>query len=456
MSDIVCRPGAGPKPLEPRISGEVLDWVNELRSIWDALGLSMNEFASMHPIDKGTISRYLSGQRVPRDRWFLDKLLAILTDRGKPVTPAVREYLTELHLRALQVAHPHEYRIRLINDELEIALTGKLEAERYARALEEQLAERSRQVQELTDDKGRLRAAWDADHAAMQADYERLTQEIDDIAGQLRLARERAMRAERRCRELEGFLDRMDTYAAADEDGASAPLEMRREFAAAHQAMERGTAFGWMTSVGPGFQISAPSRAICGLLGLKYEELNGSYLLADPLLGRLQTIMGNFGEWSLIIGMLTNSALAAWRSDSSYPHSAARVNNFFDWLNRYVTVNYEEVSAQVERAPAELVDGDSSRNELRQCLAAAVGKAEWPPFNSNRNNTMRVHIVSHPLLPTGVARFEKVAKPFYSGDQVIGYEVTWNAEHGDEVASKLIRLVLAGFGIGDGSITKTA
>ena len=69
---------------------------------------------------------------------------------------------------------------------------------------------------------------------------------------------------------------------------------------------------------------------------------------------------------------------------------------------------------------------------------------------------MRVHIVSHPLLPTGVARFEKVAKPFYSGDQVIGYEVTWNAEHGDEVASKLIRLVLAGFGIGDGSITKTA
>jgi DNA-binding CsgD family transcriptional regulator/transcriptional regulator with XRE-family HTH domain len=197
---------------------EVLDWVVELRVIWAAAGLSMNEFASVHPVDKGTISRYLNGQRVPRDRWFLDKLLAIQADIGRPVTPAVREHLSGLHLRALEAAHPHEYRVRLVSDELEIALTSRLEAERYARALEQQLAERNRQVQELADDKGRLRAAWDADRVAIQAEYERLTQEIDKVTRQLILARRREAQASRRCQHLEGLLDHLDILPTAEDE----------------------------------------------------------------------------------------------------------------------------------------------------------------------------------------------------------------------------------------------
>ncbi len=71
----------------------------------------------------------------------------------------MREHLATLQLRALKVAHPHEYRVRRVSDELEIALTGKLEAECYACALEEQLADRNRQVSELAAAKGRLRDA---------------------------------------------------------------------------------------------------------------------------------------------------------------------------------------------------------------------------------------------------------------------------------------------------------
>ena len=182
------------------------------------MGLSMNQFASLHPIDKGTISRYLNGQRVPRDRWFLDKLFAIQADYGQPVTPAVREHLARLQLCALEVAHPHEYRVRRVSDELEIALTGKLEAERYARALVEQLADRNRQVSELAEAKGRLRAAWDADRVAMQADCERLTREIGQIAGQLHLAQERTAQAERRCQLLEDLLDHLNAHTPADDE----------------------------------------------------------------------------------------------------------------------------------------------------------------------------------------------------------------------------------------------
>jgi diguanylate cyclase (GGDEF)-like protein len=218
MPDIARRSPADLKPLAPGLSPEVLDWPAELRRIWADIGLSMNQFASLHPIDKGTISRYLNGQRVPRDRWFLEKLLAVQADYGQPVTPAVREHLATLQLRALAVAYPHEYRVRRVSDELEIALTGKLEAERYARALQEQLADRNRQVSELAEAKDRLRVAWDADRVAMQADCERLTREIGQIAGQLHLARERTAQAERRCQLLEEVLDRLDAHVPGGDE----------------------------------------------------------------------------------------------------------------------------------------------------------------------------------------------------------------------------------------------
>jgi hypothetical protein len=204
MSDIARRSPADLKTSDSDLSVEVREWRNQLQVIWKAVGLSYGQFAYLHGhVDKGTISRYLNGQRVPRDPWFLDKLLALQAEKGQPLTPDAREHLTELHLRALQVAHPHEYRVRLVEDELKIATTGKFEAERYARDLVEQLAERNRQIDELTEAKGRLQVALDED-------YERLTREIGEIKDQLRLAQERADHYQRRCQQLEDLHDYLD------------------------------------------------------------------------------------------------------------------------------------------------------------------------------------------------------------------------------------------------------
>lgn len=203
MPEMCCLSASGLKPLDPELRPEVRTWVSELRAVWQATGLSMGQFAVLHPFDKGTISRYLSGQRVPGERHFLDTLLSTLESNGRPVTPAVREYLTAAQMRALQAAHPHEYRVRLVKDELEIALTGRLEAERYTRALEEQLAERNREIQELTEDRNRLRAILDAEYASLTAEIELLTKDLDR-------AKSRTVRADQRCTELESVLDLMD------------------------------------------------------------------------------------------------------------------------------------------------------------------------------------------------------------------------------------------------------
>jgi hypothetical protein len=216
MPELSCLPASALKPLDPDLRPEVRGWVDELRAVWQATGLSMGQFAVLHPFDKGTISRYLSGHRVPGERHFLDMLLTTLESYGRPVTPAVREYLTGLQMRALEAAHPHEYRVRLVRDELEVALTGKQEAERYARALEEQLAERNREIQELTEDRNRLRATLDAEYA-------RLLQEIEKLSQDLALARSRSDRADQRCAELETVLDLVDQASSDQDEDVDAP-----------------------------------------------------------------------------------------------------------------------------------------------------------------------------------------------------------------------------------------
>jgi hypothetical protein len=213
MSEVSCLPATALKPLDPDLRPEVRMWVDELRAVWQATGLSMGQFAVLHPFDKGTISRYLSGHRVPGERHFLDTLLSTLERYGRPVTPAVREHLTGLQMHALEAAHPHEYRVRLVKDELEVALTGRLESERYSRALEEQLAERNREIRELTEDRNRLRATLDAEYA-------RLIQEVEKLSGDLALARSRSARADQRCSELEAVLDLMGQACPDQGEGA--------------------------------------------------------------------------------------------------------------------------------------------------------------------------------------------------------------------------------------------
>lgn len=52
MSEIARRPVSVLRPLSPTLSVEVREWVAELRVIWAAAGLSLNQFASVHPIDE--------------------------------------------------------------------------------------------------------------------------------------------------------------------------------------------------------------------------------------------------------------------------------------------------------------------------------------------------------------------------------------------------------------------
>ncbi|MXQ66249.1 DivIVA domain-containing protein [Actinomadura rayongensis] len=179
--------------------------------------MSLKRFASGHPIDKGTLSRYLNGKRVPRDSWFLDKLLTILAEHGNEVSPEVREHLNGLQLQALQTAHPHEYRVRQVNDELELAEFAQREADRYARGLEAHLADLTHRCNDLTDQLSRLRSAWDAERADLQAEKNDLEQEIFELRRRLEHARQRIAAAERHRHHLENLLENLDPPTSTPE-----------------------------------------------------------------------------------------------------------------------------------------------------------------------------------------------------------------------------------------------
>ncbi|MFI6742618.1 LuxR C-terminal-related transcriptional regulator [Nonomuraea sp. NPDC050451] len=209
---------------------EVVVFAAELKRLFDTVGLTLGQFCatSQGIIDKGSLSRYLNGKRVPRERWLLDRLFALRVKAGTPLTEEAQGHLVDLQLAALQVAHPHDYKVRRVTDELDVALTALRESERHVNRLETELTGRERRLADLTADNARMRADWDTDR-------DRLNREIADLTSQLNFAHERRAAAETRCADLEDLLDRLQSGAAArlpspagaESRGSSGPAAMR-------------------------------------------------------------------------------------------------------------------------------------------------------------------------------------------------------------------------------------
>ncbi|MCP2340668.1 hypothetical protein [Actinomadura rupiterrae] len=82
-------------PVEDR--AQVKAFASELKALFDSVGMSQGAFCRVNPtIDKGTLSRYLNGKRVPRDRWLLDRLFALRVEAGTPLNDQARDHLVEL------------------------------------------------------------------------------------------------------------------------------------------------------------------------------------------------------------------------------------------------------------------------------------------------------------------------------------------------------------------------
>jgi transcriptional regulator with XRE-family HTH domain len=169
------------RPLEPSLGSESRALAEALRDVFRMLNTSVGEFAASCHRDKGAVSRYLSGKRIPPQE-FIDALLnEALRLRGEAGVPAeLAGTLRKLHLSALEGHDPHQAKLQRLEDEVRLYASRR-------KALEDDLVQSRREIDQLRH------------QARTEKSRERETIEIvEDLERQLREASDERRKAEMR------------------------------------------------------------------------------------------------------------------------------------------------------------------------------------------------------------------------------------------------------------------
>jgi transcriptional regulator with XRE-family HTH domain len=224
------------EPLSP-IRDDVLDeirvFAETLRVLFGALGMSLNRLAALLHSDPGTVSRYLSGKRIPPPS-FIDGLCKAVYDaKGSLVTEQVHDLVHEQFLVALQVHNPARYEVQRLTDLLQVAAREKRQYEITVAVLEEAIASRNDKIYELELEGRQLRSSWARTERLLEEEKkhrEHLQQAMDSLytevsvlSSRLVSAQRRAASAEERCRELEARLDSAGALLPDGDQGTAEP-----------------------------------------------------------------------------------------------------------------------------------------------------------------------------------------------------------------------------------------
>ncbi|MEV4433660.1 hypothetical protein [Streptomyces sp. NPDC049555] len=176
---------------------EVRALAQALRDLFAGLGVSTRRYAARRSYDSSTVSRFLSGQRLPRWEFVLNLLHDVAEKRGTVPTPETMEMLRGLHNAALEAGKSPVHRVQLLQQRLAAADQESLRAAQRERWLEDTLRDREHRIRDLQLQLGTGRADGEA---------ARLREEVRQLREELAESRELHRRAEERCAWLEGQL----------------------------------------------------------------------------------------------------------------------------------------------------------------------------------------------------------------------------------------------------------
>lgn len=194
------------------LSPEMRALAQALRDLFAGLEISERRYAARRSYDSSTVSRYLSGQRLPPWEFALNLLNDVAETRGTVPTPETTEMLRALHHAALKAGKSPTHKVQLLQQQLAVADEDARRAAQRERWLEDTLRDREHRVRELQLQIGRFRVGPDAD-----ADRSRLIAEIQQLKDELEETREAHRQAEERCERLERQLAEAETRQRAAE-----------------------------------------------------------------------------------------------------------------------------------------------------------------------------------------------------------------------------------------------
>ncbi|MEU3873910.1 MULTISPECIES: hypothetical protein [Streptomyces] len=184
---------------DDELGPEVRALAQALRDLFAGLGVSTRRYAARRSYDSSTVSRYLSGQRLPRWEFVLNLLHDVAEKRGTVPTPETMEMLRGLHNAALAAGKSPGHRVQLLQQRLAAADQEALRAAQRERWLEDTLRDREHRIRDL-----QLQLQLGA--GPLDGEAARLREEIRQLQEELAEARELHRRAEERCAWLEGQL----------------------------------------------------------------------------------------------------------------------------------------------------------------------------------------------------------------------------------------------------------
>ncbi len=216
------------RPLADDLSDECRQFAVLLRELFAGLGISVRRYAASRYRDPGTISRYLSGTRVPPLEFVLDLAAA----RSVQTAPDAVELLRERHGATIHTSGSVGHAVEVLQNQLADADRAARSATLTEDALGRALLERQHRIADLEVRLGQLEAAWAAERARVETlekelacpdhdreqllhEQDRLRQEVRRLTDELEEVRRRGMLAEDRCQLLERQLAAVEAQGVA-------------------------------------------------------------------------------------------------------------------------------------------------------------------------------------------------------------------------------------------------
>lgn len=203
-------------PLQEGLAPEAAQLANELRTLFGGLMISFREYVSQAPWDISTVSRYLSGERVP-DWKFVEDLLSkdsIRNRNGAPPAETTVRRLKALHRSVLRASNSPHKQVIAYREELAKA---KAQVERAKRREEELLAALQATKQRIAELVGAGPDLVD-DPQALLVEVARIGEELQRTRELRWDAEFRAVELERQLVQAELNLDASEGHPASEPD----------------------------------------------------------------------------------------------------------------------------------------------------------------------------------------------------------------------------------------------
>ncbi|MFD4535684.1 hypothetical protein ACFWNL_23590 [Kitasatospora sp. NPDC058397] len=186
-----------------------MDFASRLRPLFDSLRVSYRVYGKRRNITASAICRYLSGERIPTQR-FLEDLFDDLAAAGARVDDEEQATLLHLRQRALNGGGPVQQtqaQLEEAQQEVRDCLARESELQGALQAREQELRENQEQLDRLRRERGSsdqaAQLAWQlSQYERVEAERDRLRDEVDELREELFGERDWRLRLTEQCRQL--------------------------------------------------------------------------------------------------------------------------------------------------------------------------------------------------------------------------------------------------------------